>query len=182
MNLRDVVNNRYFEWLYNTVCEGRFADNISYRKLLMHLHTVEFRYYIVKDGSRAGDGIDLRYRFAYDVMDEFDNAERYLTGPCSVLEMMVALAIRCEETLVDDPRMGDRTSQWFWGMITSLGLGSMEDDNFDRQYTDEVIDRFLERRYERNGKGGLFTIRNCDEDLRKIEIWYQLCRYLNTIM
>ena len=33
---------------------------------------------------------------------------------CSVLEMMIALAIRCEEHIMDDPDVGNRTGQWFW--------------------------------------------------------------------
>ena len=100
-------------------------------------------------------------------------------APCSVLEMMVALAIRCEETIMDNPAYGDRTAQWFWGMIRTLGLYSMTDDRFDQEYVDMVIDRFLNRDYEPNGEGGLFKINNCKYDLRKIEIWYQLCWYLD---
>ena len=83
---------------------------------------------------------------------------------------------------MDDPDVGDRTGQWFWSMITSLGLGSMTDDRFDWHYTHTVVTRFLNREYEPNGKGGLFTIRNCHRDLRKVEIWDQLCWYLGTIM
>ena len=83
---------------------------------------------------------------------------------------------------MDDPRVGDRTGQWFWGMITNLGLGSITDDRFDEQYVDSVIIRFMERNYEPNGKGGLFTIRNCDCDLRRVDIWKQLCWYLDSIV
>ena len=96
--------------------------------------------------------------------------------------MMVALAIRCEETIMDDTEYGDRTGQWFWKMISSLGLSSMSDDMFDKKYATYVINRFLNREYEPNGKGGLFTINNCDEDLRNVEIWYQLCWYLDSII
>jgi hypothetical protein len=171
------ITNKYFEWLYDLMCHDRFAKDISYRKLLMHLHNTEFIYSVRKDRNRAEDGMDLRYRFAH----EYSTSPRYLDGPCSVLEMMVGLAIRCEETIMDDPRLGDRTGQWFWGMITNLGLGSMYDSNFDRKYVDEAIHRFLKREYSPNGRGGLFTVRNCDEDLRKLEIWHQLCLYLDTI-
>ena len=104
----------------------------------------------------------------------------YLDGPCSVFEMMVALAQRCE-AVMDDPKIGDRTGQWFWGMIASLGLNGMSDNHYDEKYVKDVINRFLDREYEPNGKGGLFTIRNCEHDLRDVEIWYQLCWYLDTI-
>ena len=80
---------------------------------------------------------------------------------------------------MDNPAYGDRTAQWFWSMIKTLGLYSMTDDNFDFDYVSLVIDRFLNREYAPNGEGGLFKINNCEYDLRKIEIWYQLCWYLD---
>ena len=95
--------------------------------------------------------------------------------------MMVALAIRCEETIMDDPQVGSRTGQWFWGMINNLGLGAMIDEKFDKNYVKEIVDRFLNRDYEPDGRGGLFTIRHCEDDLRNVEIWNQLCWYLDSI-
>lgn len=178
MRRRRDIRDDYFNWMYDLVCGKRFAKDISYKNLLSHLHRVEFRWSIPKDEGRAGDGIDLRYRFAYDLVDD---PVKELGGPCTVLEMMVALAIRCEETIMDDPLIGDRTGQWFWGMINNLGLGAMTDDRYDEEAVDEIIDIFLDREYAPNGKGGLFKIRGCDEDLRDVEIWYQLCWYLDTI-
>jgi hypothetical protein len=102
-----------------------------------------------------------------------------LDGPCSVLEMMIALAVRCEEHIMDDPNIGNRTGQWFWGMIVNLGLGAVTDERYDARLVDERIGRFLNRDYEPNGRGGLFTVRNCKYDLRDVEIWYQLCWYLD---
>lgn len=181
MNIKDQVSNEYFDWMYDLVCKDRFSKNTSYKKLLMKLHNTIFIYVIPRDKNRADDGIDLRYRFAYSHSD-ISEAEKYLTGPCSILEMMVALAIRCEETIMDDPQLGDRTAQWFWDMIANLGLGAMYDKRFDRSYVDEVLIKFMEREYEPNGKGGLFVVRNNNKDLREIEIWYQLCLYLDSIV
>ena len=176
------INEDYFEWLYEGMCGNRYSKNISYRKLLEHLHNTNFRYTISNDKNRASDGIDLRYSFALSqgCEDEPELITDYLKGPCSVFEMMVALAQRCE-SVMDDPKIGDRTGQWFWGMINNLGLGGMNDNRYDEQYVNDVIDTFLDREYKSNGKGGLFTIRNCEYDLRDVEIWYQLCWYLDTI-
>ena len=181
MTLRDRIRNEYFDWMINVVSNNRFSKEVSFNKLLMYLHNTEFSYSIPKDKNRAVDGVDLRYRFAYEHSDIRD-AESYLSGPCTVLEMMVALSIRCEESIMDNPELGDRTGQWFWGMIASLGLGSMMDSCFDRAYVDQVIDRFLNRKYQPNGRGGLFTVRNCKRDLRNVEIWYQMCWYLDGIV
>lgn len=176
------INNNYFEWLYDGMCEKRYSKNISYRKLLKHLHKINFRYTIPHDRNRADDGKSLRYAFALSqgCEDEPELITDYLKGPCSVFEMMVALAQRCE-SVMDDPKIGDRTGQWFWGMIANLGLNGMTDNQYDESYVEEIIDRFLNRDYKPNGKGGLFTIRNCEQDLRDVEIWYQLCWYLDTI-
>ena len=162
------IINEYFEWLVDLVCRDKFAPNISYRKLLTLLHSTEFTYIIPKDQNRAEDGIDLRYRFSLERYDE--DVSEYIEGPCSVLEMMVALSIRCEENIMDNTKYGDRTSQWFWGMITNLGLGDMMDSRFDKLYCKDVVLRFLDRDYKPNGKGGLFTIKKCDYDLRDVEI------------
>lgn len=185
------IQDEYFEWLFNLVCEHRYPKPI-YRKLLMRLYDTEFRYSIRRDQNRAEDGEDLRYRFAlaknYDVPATVADLGRpseilelMTTRSCSVLEMMIALAIRCEECIMDDPSYGDRMSQWFWNMIVNMGLGPMTDEMYDDAYVTSVIQRFLDREYEPDGRGGLFRIRNCEVDLRGVEIWYQLCWYLDTI-
>lgn len=179
---QDTIINEYFEWLFEMVCKDRYSERISYRKLLIELHRTEFKYLIPKDENRANDGLDLRYRFSLDRSYDEMYLAKYIVGPCSVLEMMVALSIRCEENIMDNTEYGDRTGQWFWGMISSLGLGSMSDNRFDKIFVKDTIDRFLNRKYEPNGKGGLFTIKNCDRDLRHVEIWYQLNWYLDSII
>lgn len=168
------LNNEYFKWLFDLVCKDRYSDRISYEKLLRYLHDTEFIFSIRRDEGRAKDGIDLRDRFE-------DIYGGHITGPCSVLEMMVALALRCEETIMDDGAIGDRTGQWFWGMVVNLGLGSMSDDRFDINYVESVVYRFLYREYEPDGRGGLFTIKKCEYDLRNVEIWFQLLWYLDCI-
>ena len=44
-----------------------------------------------------------------------------------------------------------------------------------------VIKSFLRVEYQPNGKGGLFYIPDYQGDIRNLEIWYQMCWYLNTI-
>lgn len=181
--MQNRINDEYFEWLYGLVCGQRYSKHISYERLLRRLHGTRFRYLIPRDRSRAEDGIDLRRRFAIarGYEDPDDTIMDILSGPCSVLEMMVALAIRCEECIMDDPDVGDRTGQWFWEMVTNLGLGAMMDSRFDKRFVDNTIARFLAREYEPDGRGNLFRIRHCDKDLRTVEIWYQLCWYLDSI-
>lgn len=178
------ISDKYFKWLYYIACgdEEQMGRRLSYWKLFKFLHSIEFTYSIDLDENRAQDGIDFRYRFGHEhgysrtqIAVELDNA------PCSVLEMMVALAFRVEEQIMTDEAYGDRTGQWFWNMINSLGLGSMNDNEFNERYCYFIISKFLDRNYSPNGRGGLFVIENCDEDLRDVEIWTQCMWYLNEI-
>lgn len=176
----DTISKRYLDWMIKQVQSGTpRGRGLSYYKLFKFLDSVEFRYNVPKDRNRFMDGVCLRDRFIDDVHC-FGSAYPKSDKPCSVLEMMVALAIRCEENIMSDEHYGDRTSQWFWGMVNTLGLGWMDDDHFDLEQAQNVIDRFLNQEYSRNGKGGLFYIRNCRRDVRKMEIWTQMCHYLDT--
>jgi hypothetical protein len=176
---KDELTNEYFEWMYQLVTNS----SMSYRKLLFRLYKIDFTYILPMDENREKDVINLRYRFAYEKAYEDEIVAVYLDNrPCSVLEMMIALAIRCEDNIMANPEFGDRTGQWFWIMIKNLGLETMTDFNFSKSRVDLAISNFLKRDYEKNGKGGLFVVDECSNDFRDMEIWYQMCWYLNSIL
>ncbi len=177
---RSELNRRYFDWMYGLVCGGKYPKKMSYRKLFHRLHEIDFTFTIPMDDNRASDGIDLRYRYGYENDLDGPMIASYLDDrPCSVLEMLIALAIRCEEHIMGDPEIGDRTGQWFWNMIVNLGLGSMTDARYDEEFVDELVLIFLDREYSANGEGGLFTVQHPKYDMRTVEIWYQMNWYLN---
>lgn len=177
------IRVEYFEWMYGMTCRERYPQSISFRKLLMHLHNTSFRYSMIRDGDRASDGLRLRRRFGNSMgYSEYDIEKAFEYYDVSVLEMIIALAIRIEEDIMDNAEVGDRTNQWFWIMIVNLGLGDMTDERYDGQHVEDILNRFLDREYEPNGKGGLFYIRNTCRDVRNLEIWYQMCEYLNGIV
>ena len=174
------LKKRYFRWLCQLVQNGKFTGFRSYQELLGCLAEQEFTWTVEMDENRARDGIELRYRFGCEMGYDYRYVESFLDGaPCTVLEMMAALALRVEEHLMTDPQYGDRTGQWFWEMVVNLGLADMTDECFDRRKAEKTIRRFLHRHYSADGHGGLFWIPGCPLDLRKIEIWYQLCHYLS---
>jgi len=177
---RDRILNEYFEWMMLLVCDGKYSRRLSWRQLFRLLHETEFIYILEMDGNRADDGMDLRYRFAYESgYDERMIDDVFADQPCSLLEMMVALAQRCEEHITDDPDSGNRTGKWFFEMIESLGLMSMDDGHFDKVASADILVRFMRREYLPDGRGGLFTISNSGYDMRSAEIWYQMMWYLN---
>lgn len=175
------ISEDYFGWLLKSVA---IPNAVSYRKLLRYLHSVTFEYSKACDANRASDGCDLRWRYAY-VTDQANIFERIikkaLDGPCTMLEMMIALAFRCEETIMDDPRYGNRAPQWFWGMVKSMGFAAMDDTRFDSAAADEILKRFEREKYAPDGSGGLFTVRNFQGDLKTLDIWTQMCAYLDSI-
>lgn len=179
---RNEINRAYFEWMQDLVRDDRAEENGTYYELFRVLHDIDFTYTIPLDGDRASDGVNLRYRFAHDTdLDRRIAACELDAGPCSVLEMMVALAARCEGGIMDDPELGDRTGHWFWTMIENLGLIDMTDDYFDEPHVRRVIRTFLNREYAPDGTGGLFRVYDSRQDMRTITIWYQMCAYLSSM-
>ena len=169
----------YFSWLVSKVYSSIYTRRNTYKKLLKHLHNTEYIYDDhFNDYNRFADGMDLRCRFA----EETGNDSSLICKPCSVLEMMVALSIRCEEEYMADMDKGDRTGTWFWEMVTSLGLSCVTDDIYINRFVTERIDDFLYRRYSYDGNGGLFYIEGSQKDLRQMEIWSQMCWYLDSIL
>ena len=173
----------YFEWLCNFVCDEEY-DSInqmrSYSKLFEHLHMRPFVATLDRDEHRISDGLELRMRFCQE-MGYFPEIQGQITNgrPCSIFEMMLALALRCEETIMDDDDYGNRTGQWFWIMLVNLGLGHMSNQDYDEASADYILERFVNREYNPYGEGGLFVVHNPRQDMRTVEIWYQMCWYLS---
>lgn len=175
------MKNEYFKWLCHFI-DGKDRKVVEYRKLLLYLYEIPFTYDLVIDNNRAQDGIDLRYRFAdernykhAEVCYKLDNRD------CSVLEMLIALSIRCEDIMYDR-KNGDTTYIWFWQMLDNLDLLLMTERYFDEETIIFKVNRFLNREYSPEGDGNIFYIPGCGMDLRKVEIWYQAMSYLNYIL
>lgn len=180
MTKRESVNRTYLGWIYSLLCDGVAAP---YWRLFQCLYGIDFTYIMPMDGNRAADGVDLRYRFGRECSYDDRFIACYLDDrPCSVLEVMAALAIRCEVHIMDDPDIGDRTGVWFWDMVRSLGLEGMDDGHFNAARVRASVSAFLDRRYRKNGAGGLFTVNRRGRDMRVIDIWNQMCLYLNDIL
>lgn len=171
------INEDYYVWLLSLI-DGKKAQ--SYSKLLNYLYNVEFVYILPMDGNRYDDGINLRYRYGYD----YNIADPIIAScldnkSCSILEMMVALAVRIEEHIMQDPENGLDPGRWFWKMIENLGLITMNDRFFDSEYVNGVVWKFLNREYGPNGEGSLVNLPDRQYNIKSMEIWYQMMRYLS---
>lgn len=92
--------------------------------------------------------------------------------------MLIALARRCEDDIMQEKTLGNRTAIWFWTMIENLELATMTDSNFSLEYVKSVISRFMDRRFSRNGYGSIFFANHRKEDFRTVEFWDQMCWFL----
>lgn len=174
-----IIKDDYFEWL-SEICTPNFYDRGRHRNLLSYLFSVDFIVRNPEDQNRYDDGLSLRYR--YSVEEEVDISSiryEFRNKNCSVLEMLVALAIRCEEDIMADEDYGDRTGYWFWSWINNLEI-DLTNDEFDEGLCDRKLADWLLGYYERDGYGSIFYIPDCEYDLRDLDIWLQLnywCEY-----
>lgn len=169
-------NSWYFRWLCQRVYR---RSEYPYRELLQLLNNYEFHWSVPNDDNRIEDGLRLREIYA-------ETHPSFLppgpSVPCSILEVLIALADRMESVL-SDPREGDRTPDWFWEMVGNLGLKQFHDRNFFQALDDGVIHyilmQFVNRTYDRSGHGSIFPSKKTAKNLAKVELWYQMMYYLD---
>lgn len=178
----ETLKDLYFDWLAKLAIPDD-REREDYELLLDALNNSIFRFTIPLDENRQIDGLQLRYRFSQEMNIPYHIVEQTLdTHECSMLEMMVGLALRGEEHIMEDADIGNQLGVWFNEMITSLKLNNMNNINFDPSWVEFRIDSLLNHTYEPNGSGGLFTIKNPRQDMRTVEIWYQMCWYLDAVL
>jgi hypothetical protein len=171
------VLDDYFLWLCRLI---ENQDKHNYFILLEKLHHIDFEWTVPNDDNRESDGIELRDRY----IDAYGLGfyERITLGQhCSVLEMMISISERMEDIMLDEYDESYTIDYWFWELIKNLGLYEYYDEsNIDYfEYNIEVkVYTMLRREYNYNGLGGLFPLKNCTDDQRNIEIWYQMQAYL----
>lgn len=170
----------YYDWLYDGVTES-MSNN--YSQLIAALWDKEFYSILANDDNRGEDGLNLRYFYITEEANLPDAAldELIDLGPCRCLEMIIALARRMEGELygsVYDKYWDDL----FWELIENLGMIDFHNGRFYNSDSVHVVDnilaRWLERGYGRDGVGGLFPISRPIHSQAKLEVWYQMMDYL----
>ena len=169
------IDDRYFEWLYSLIgAVGNRNPERSYWNLTKRLYVKEFVWLIQNDDNRLEDGRDLRQEFL-DTQEMAEPDPSWMGLGCSMFEMLIGLARRGSFQDGRDP------VEWFWEMMTNLGLSEFTDSKYDADVEaliDGVLDTVIFRTYDAKGHGGLFPLKHTREDQRRVEIWYQLSAYL----
>lgn len=171
------ISRRYFEWLYDLGFHVSKRNHISYKKVAWLLFDTEFTWTIPLDENRASDGLYLRIEFANDVYGDSGMAKN-IHGGCSVLELMVGLALRAERDFTGTMAGKPDIHHWISDMFSSTGLVEYDDNNFDHPRVSRIVSTVIDRTYSKNGKGGLFYIPKVDADMTELELWSQLMRYI----
>lgn len=168
------IFDQYIRWLADKVCdeEHRYEE---YSMLFYALHNQIFVWRNPSDEDREKDGIDLRREYAEQ--QKTDICFMLITfGPCTTLEMMVALAQRTEIEITVVKEI--EPARWFWAMISNLGLLGQTDDMFDPDEVSETLMCLLTKDYDVDGTGGLFRLVNYGGDVRRLNIWQQMNLYV----
>lgn len=168
------LDDLYITWLYDQIADVKeLKPSRSFWNLARQLYCTEFHWMIPNDDNREEDGKCLRNEFIRDC-DIQDTEVNWLILPCSMLEMMIALARRASFESQGTP--GD----WFWKFIENLEI-VYADDNYSEIVQDEIaaaLERINNRTYDRNGDGGMFPLKHAEYDQRRVELWYQLSAFI----
>ena len=160
----------YRDWLIN-LCNFRKK---GYDKLLTQLHFSPFEVVLERDINRVQDGLSFRQQF---LSENGINGDFY-DQPCSILEVLVALAVRIDGEYIGNPA-DPHPDQIFWEMICNLGLNKFDNKHYNSDFIYEILGKFVGRAYNFDGNGGIFPLKNVQNDQRKVEIWSQMMAYLN---
>lgn len=165
------------DYLNYLIWRGHLERMDLYSRLFSELHNIEFRWIIDRDGNRAADGVELRDD--YEIPDAYCGIiDYFLDRSCSVLEMLIGLAIRVDNDIIGDPAE-EHPEKFFMEMIENLGLDRYTNLRFDDVAIHRRIDRWMERKFTSHGLGGLFPVYHDQRDQRDLEIWDQMNSYLN---
>ena len=162
MNQLDV---EYYEWLVSQI---DIPNGKIYGELFDRMHNLEFVWTVPNDDNRVQDGLELRVEFAQESSHELE------ARGATFLEVLVALSRRTAFTA------GGKQEQWAWRLIKNLRLNKMSDPFTEQKSNrvNDILDTVIWRTYEPNGRGGFFPLNHPQEDQTKVEIWYQMNKYV----
>ena len=165
------MTTSYYNWLVSKVGGER-----NYSKLLRFLFKEDFTWSsdVPMDNSREEDGYELRFIYFDENRKRIDVLQ---DKNCSVLEMLIALAVRVDRDIVGVPGEA-HPEKLFWDMLNNAGLLIFDDSRFDENAVYSIIDNILRRNYSPAGYGGFFPLNRAYQDQRMVPLWDQMNQYI----
>jgi hypothetical protein len=177
-NRYDLAEQAYYEWLTDMLPGWRSGHS----RLLRQLFETPFQYAVGTDANRIDDGMELRSRFCWErgysanVRHELKNRRE-----CSVLEIMISMALRCEEEFMTLYTEDERTERWVGWMIRSMDLDRFTDGQYDPDAVHAALQSMMIRDYSPDGRGSLFYIPGYRGDMRQIDLWEQMMCWIEFV-
>lgn len=178
----DALWESYGSWL---LAECRFRKR-GYSKLMQHLHLMVFEWVHPMDENRAGDGMEHRYYFLRSLGGNApsDLCEKLQKRPCSMLEMLVGLAIRIDGDYVGDvnsPRPDLLICEFLenWGLMG--GSTKAKNRGFTCEFVNSRVLSFRNSQVNSQVKNvdfGPFPVEKPEKYPYNSEIWSLLHQYL----
>lgn len=168
--MSEALLGAYLAWLEPQV--GVDRQPRRYMQLMQLLVAKEFVPVVPYDDNRVVDGLDVRREFCAEQGCEVDDL-----GPCSVLEVLVALSRRLAFNA------GGDAAGWAWQLLCNLELEKFW-DRISRQKAiliEEILDALVWRTYSPDGQGGFFPLDHAQDDQTRLELWYQMAAYVNEL-
>lgn len=166
IGMGEYSQSRYLDWLEEQIASTK---DKSYRELLERMHEKEFVWLVPNDDNRIEDGLDIR--------NEFFRRRTMSRQRCSVLEVLIGLSRRLAFIAGGEP------GYWAWELLINLGLSRMSGHigKVRAETIDEILETLIWRTYESDGSGGFFPLGWPNKDQRKVELWYQMCAYIDEL-
>lgn len=167
----------YFDWLMDDVVG---VDNDGYSKLYHAMNAIRYTYRIAMDANREGDALELRGDYEYYNHVHCDAP--FQGNTASFLEFLIGVIIRVD----NDLGLRLTRAEWMHRFITAMDLQAYTDSYFEAvgdasEPVRLLIDRTMKRKYNADGSnGGLFVVKGCDKDLRRMQLFDQWTLFGNS--
>ena len=180
------LSELYLEWLLRLINADNYKDK-SYTKLCSLLNKIPFKPIVELDKNREFDVQSLLREVYIQSQSEWyrledDRITSFPDLPVSFLELMISLAMRIDLDFMREINGIDNTRIYFWILVRNLGLLEYDDEHWGEDAIISIVSRLnivQDRKYDFDGKGGLFPLENSEVDQRNVQIWNQLCQFVS---
>lgn len=145
----------YFEWLLSQVeCDEQLGELLD---------AMTYSWHFILDENRSAGGLELRKIYGLEYSVDLDDVK---TGPCSVLEMFVALAMRFSENA------DISVSKAFHEMISNL-------QEVNSNSLKVTIQEWMNGNFSPDGYGSPFILQYYTGDARDLDVWTLMTIYIS---
>lgn len=186
---KTLLNNKsteYSKWLTKQIGDSTYK-NKSYSILFKILFNIYFTPILELDKNRTSDIVSLLREPYINTINRKQlftdkDVNSFLSETPRFLELIISLGMRIDSDFLREINGVDNSRIYFWMILKNLELLQYDDDSFKEENVLKIIDILTKvntRTYTFNGKGGLFPLEYTEIDQRNVQIWDQMCTFVN---